>query len=155
MDIYLESENIVGHEQAGFRHYKSTEDQTTHLSQVVEDAFQSKKVTLAVFLDLQRAFDKVWKDELLAKILTYDISGRMYKLTKLYWYHRKVRVLVGGKCGQKELLKQGVSQVGVLPPTLFIIFMNNLVSELPKRVQSEHYANDLVLPVLRIVGNYS
>ena len=51
MDMYLKSENIVGHEQAGFRHYKSTEDQTTHLSQVVEDAFQSKKVTLAVFLD--------------------------------------------------------------------------------------------------------
>ena len=62
LQTYLESENVLGHEQAGFRQYKSTEDQTTHLSQVVEDAFQSKKVTLAVFVDLQRAFDKVWKD---------------------------------------------------------------------------------------------
>ena len=65
----MESENILGHEQAGFSQYKSTEDQTTHLYQVVEDAFQSKKVTLAVFVDLQRAFDKVWKDGLLVKLL--------------------------------------------------------------------------------------
>ncbi|CAG2193511.1 unnamed protein product [Mytilus edulis] len=128
--------------QAGFRQYKSTEDQITHLPQVVEDAFQSKKVTLAVFVDLQRAFDKVWKDELLAKMLRY---GRMHKWTKSYLYNRRARVLVDGQCGQKVLLKQGVPQGGVLPPTLFILSMNDRVPELPKGVQSALYADDLVL----------
>ena len=52
MQMYIESENIIGHEQAGLRQYKSTKNQTTHLSQVTEDAFQAKKVTLAVFIDL-------------------------------------------------------------------------------------------------------
>ncbi|CAC5373542.1 unnamed protein product [Mytilus coruscus] len=143
--MYLESENIIGHAQAGFRQYKSTEDQTTHLSQVVEDAFQSKKVTLAVFLDLQRAFDKVWKDGLLAKMLRYGVSGIMYKWTKSYLYNRKARVQVDGQCGRKVLLKQGVPQGGVLPPTLFILFMNDLVPELQKGVQSALYANGIVL----------
>ena len=69
MQMYIESENIIGHEQADFRQYKSTEDQITHLSQVFEDAFQAKKVTLAVFIDLQKAFDKVWKYGLLVKLL--------------------------------------------------------------------------------------
>ena len=59
MQMYRESENIIVHEQAGFRQYKSTEDQTTHLSQVINDAFEAKKVTLAVFIYLQKAFDKV------------------------------------------------------------------------------------------------
>jgi hypothetical protein len=59
---HIESENIVGHEQAGFRQYKGTEDQTTHLTQVISDTFQAKKVILAVFIDLQKTFDKVWKD---------------------------------------------------------------------------------------------
>ena len=63
MQMYIESENIIGHEQ-----YKSTEDQTTHLSQVINDAFQAKIVT-AVFIDLQKAFDKVWKYGLLVKLL--------------------------------------------------------------------------------------
>jgi hypothetical protein len=49
----------------------STEDQTTHLSQVIEDVFQAKKVTLYVFIDLHKASDKVWKDGLLVKRLRY------------------------------------------------------------------------------------
>ncbi|VDI59546.1 Hypothetical predicted protein [Mytilus galloprovincialis] len=56
-----------------FRQYKHRRPDYI-LSQVAEDVFQSKKVvTLAVFVDLQRAFDKVWKDALLAKRLRYGI----------------------------------------------------------------------------------
>ncbi|CAC5369599.1 unnamed protein product [Mytilus coruscus] len=139
------SKNIIRHKQAGFRQYTNTEDQTTHLSQVVEDAFQSKKVTLAVFVDIQRAFDKVGKDGLLTKLLRYGISGRMYKRIKSYLYKRRARVLVNGQYGRKVLLKQGVPQEGVLPPTLCILFMNDLVQELPKGVQSALYADALVL----------
>ena len=139
----MESENILGHEQAGFRHYKSTEDQSTHLTQAVEDAFQSKKVTLAVLVDLQRAFDKVWKDGLLVKLLRFGVSGRMYKWTNSYLNNRRARVLVDGKLGRKILLRQGVPQGGVLPPTLFILYMNDLVPELPNGVQSALYGDDL------------
>ena len=145
MHLYLESENILGHEQAGFRQYKSTEDQTTHLSQVIEDSFQSKKVTLAVFVDLQRAFDKVWKDGLLVKLQRFGVNGRMYKWTNSYLKNRRARVMVDGKLGKKILLKQGVPQGGVLPPTLFILFMNDIVSEMPNGVNIALYADDLVL----------
>jgi hypothetical protein len=44
LQMYIESENIVGHEQTGFRQYKSTEDQTKHLTQVINDTFQAKKL---------------------------------------------------------------------------------------------------------------
>ena len=59
LQLYLESESIIVPEQAGFRQYRSAEDQTTHLTQVIEDGFQAQKVTLATFIDLQKAFDKV------------------------------------------------------------------------------------------------
>ena len=67
---YLEKESILTAEQAGFRQYRSTEDQTTHLAQVIEDAFQAKKVVLASFIDLQKAFDKVWTDALVVKLVS-------------------------------------------------------------------------------------
>ena len=99
MHIYLESHNILSQEQAGFRQYRSTEDQTTHLSQVIEDAFQAKKVILTTFIDLQKAFDKVWKDGLFTKLLRCGIGGKMYKWTKSYLHNRRARVTVDGKLG--------------------------------------------------------
>jgi hypothetical protein len=36
-------------------------------------------------------------------------------------------------------------QGGVLPPTLFILYMNNLIPTLPKGIQAALYADDLVL----------
>ncbi|KAK7114739.1 hypothetical protein V1264_000745 [Littorina saxatilis] len=116
LQLYLESESIIVPEQAGFRQHRSTEDQTTHLSQVIEDAYQAQKVTLATFIDLQKAFDKVWKDGLLVKLLRSGVKGNMYQWTKSYLHNRKARVLVDGHCGRKVLLRQGVPQGGVLSP---------------------------------------
>jgi hypothetical protein len=70
--------------------------------------------------------EKVWKDGLLVKLLQYDISERMYNWTKSYLYNRRARVLVDEQCGRKVLLKQGVPQGGVLPLTLFILYMDVL-----------------------------
>ena len=77
MQWYLETESILAPEQAGFRQYRSTEDQTTHLAQAIEDAFQAKKVMLTAFIDFQKAFDKVWKDGLLVKLQRHGIHGNM------------------------------------------------------------------------------
>lgn len=145
LQLYLETESIIVPEQAGFRQYKSTEDQTTHLSQIIEDAFQAQKAVLAVFIDLQKAFDKVWKDGLLVKLLRCGIRGNMYQWTKSYLHNRRARVSVDGRCGQKVLLRQGVPQGGVLSPSLFILFINDIVAELPRGVHAALYADDLVL----------
>ena len=145
LQLYLETESIIIPEQAGFRRYRSTEDQTTHLSQVIEDAFQAQKVVLAVFIDLQKAFDKVWKDGLLVKLLRCGIRGNMFQWTKSYLHNQRARVSVDGHCGRKVLLRQGVPQGGVLSPSLFILFINDIVAELPKGVHAALYADDLVL----------
>ena len=79
MQWYLESERVLAPEQAGFRQHRSTEDQTTHLSQVIEDAFQAKKVLLSVFIDLGKAFDSVWKEGIVLKLHKNEIYGNMLR----------------------------------------------------------------------------
>ena len=131
---YLEAKNIIAIEQAGFRQHRSTEDQTTYLTQAIEDAFQERKSTLAMFIDLQKAFDKVWKDGLLVKLLRYGIKGNLYKWTKSYLNNRRARVMLDGRYSRKVLLRQGIPQGGVLSPTLFTIFKNDVMEQIPNGV---------------------
>ena len=59
---YLETNDPLAPEQAGFRQFRATEYQTTYLAQEREDTFQEKKVTRVARIDIQRAFDRVWID---------------------------------------------------------------------------------------------
>ena len=59
--------------------------------------------------------------------------------------YRIARVSLDQLSSRKILLRQGVPHGGVLSPTLFIVFTNDLVSELPRGVKAALYADDLVL----------
>ena len=66
---YMETNDLLAPEQAGFRQFRATDDQTTYLAQEIEDAFQEKKVKHVAWIDLQRAFDRVWIDGLITKLM--------------------------------------------------------------------------------------
>ena len=68
---HLEKRNIITQEQTGFWQHRSTEDQVTYVAQQIEDGFQDKQNTLKVKIDIDKAYDEVWRDELL-KYLTRD-----------------------------------------------------------------------------------
>ena len=76
----------------GYRKHRSTEDQLALLAQEIENAFQQKKNTVAVFYDLSKAFDKVWRDGLLQAC----VSGRVYKWIRCFLHDRSARVKVDG-----------------------------------------------------------
>ncbi|XP_053393696.1 uncharacterized protein LOC128555444 [Mercenaria mercenaria] len=103
MKWYLESNNILAHQQAGFRSFRSTEDQTTYLAQEIENAFQAKMVTLVTWVDLQRAFDKVRVDGLLMKLQRNGVGGTMYRWIKSYLFNRRARVNLDGTSSHKFL----------------------------------------------------
>ena len=63
--------------QTGYGKFRSTEDKHAYLAQNTEDAFPTKKV-LAVFFDFSNAFDKVWKEELLVKLLRTGVRCTTY-----------------------------------------------------------------------------
>ena len=65
---HLEKNNIITPEQAGFRQHHSTKDQVTHIAQKIEDGFQDKQHTLTVWIDMEKAYDRVWKDGLRLKL---------------------------------------------------------------------------------------
>ena len=105
----------------------------------------SKTKTFAIWIDLQKAFDKVWTEGLLLKLKRCGIGGNMYRLIKSYLHNRRNRVTVGNAKSKKVLLRHEVPQGGVISPTLFLIFINDLIKQLPDAEKCAMYANDLVL----------
>ena len=101
-------------EQAGFRQFRATEDQTTYLAQEIEDAFQEKKVTRFAWIDLQRAFDRVWIDGLITKLMRNRVANNMLIWIQSYLFNRRARVSLDQLNIRKILLRQGVPQGGVL-----------------------------------------
>ena len=85
---YLETNDLFAPEQAGFRHFCATEDQTTYLAQEKEDAFLEKKVTRVTWIDLQSAFDRVWIDGLIIKLMRNGVANNMLKWIQSYLFNR-------------------------------------------------------------------
>ena len=88
---HLEEKKHITPEHAAFRQDRSTEDQITYIAQAIEDAFQDKKHTLAVWIDLEKAFDKVWKEGLKLKLHQCGVAGRMFKWIGQYMHNRKAK----------------------------------------------------------------
>ena len=75
---YLEDKKLITPQQGGFREKRNAIDQVTVFMQAVADGFQKGnsyrpgESTLAVFLDLQQAYDKVWRQCLLLKLQRWE-----------------------------------------------------------------------------------
>ena len=83
-----ESNSVLSPTQTGYRKFRSTEDQLTYLAQNIEDAFQEKDKVLTVFFDLSNAFDKVWKEGLLVKLLRTGMHCNAYMWIQHFLFAR-------------------------------------------------------------------
>ena len=84
-----------------------------------------KRNRLAVFYDLSKAFDKVWREGLLLKVLQAGVSGRMYKWIRCFLHDRSARVKVDGHLSDSVKMRECVPQGGVVSTTLFLVYINN------------------------------
>ena len=142
---FLETNGHISTSQTGYRKYRGTEDQLAYLTQSIENAFQEKKKLLAVFFDMTSAFDKVWKEGLLFKLGNLGVIGKMHKWIKSLLFHRTARVKIDNTRSKQIILREGVPQGGVLSPTLFLVYINDLTKEISRHVSNSLHADDLAV----------
>jgi Reverse transcriptase (RNA-dependent DNA polymerase) len=63
-------------EQGGFRAGRSTLDQIFTLHEILASRRERRQATFLAFLDCRRAYDRVWRDGLLLRLLQAGITGQ-------------------------------------------------------------------------------
>ena len=122
----------------------STTNQLIDLVNDIHRALDSTKSleVRAIFLDISKAFDKVWHGGLIFKTRQSGVSGRLLKLFQNYLNKRK-RVVLNGFPAGYSTIESGVPQGSVLCPLLFLIYIDDLERNIKSNV--DFFADDTML----------
>ncbi|GFU30253.1 probable RNA-directed DNA polymerase from transposon BS [Trichonephila clavipes] len=144
---HLHPNNLMPSEQFAFRKGHSTIDQILYLTQCVRDSQNHKPTrhTMAAFLDVSKAFDRVWKYKLLSKCFgVFGIKGKALPWISNFLNHQNFCVNFHATFSNSYKTNQGIPQGCVLSPTLFSLFISG-VEKYVNPSQIRLFADDVVL----------
>src|ERR1044072_1084796 len=138
----LNSSNLISDRQYGFRKKRSTGDLLSLLSDSWSSALPLFGESFAVALDILDTFDRVWHKALISKLPSFGINPSLCDLSN-FLSGRSIAAVVDGHRSSYKSINSGVPQGSVLSPTLFLIFINDLLSITSSPIHS--YADDSTL----------
>lgn len=147
--IYKEAKSLISPTQHGFMSKKSTVTNLAVITQFICDTLDDGGQVDVIYTDIQKAFDTIDHNLLLNKLQTTGFSDNLIELFTSYLSLRNQYVYHGGHVSQRYIATSGVPQGSNLGPLLFLIFINDLPSE----VKCDHllFADDLKI-YLRITS---
>ena len=150
---YLEAEDKIHNSQNGFRKNRGCLDHVQVLLNILQE--RKNLATYCTFVDFSKAFDTVNRDILQDKLLKLEIGGRFLRVLNAVYSETINCIRLNEKDSGWFHTKSGVKQGDTISPTLFSIYVNDLlkdISDLKLGVEIEGenisvlaYADDIIL----------
>jgi len=125
---FLEEKNLLHASQFGYRQNRSTADAINHTVEIIVQALEKGWSTVAVFLDLSKAFDKVDFSILLSILAHLRFGNPLIRLIHSFLYGRQQYVFLvqNGKEYRSSFRSPtcSVPQGSILGPLLFLLYIN-------------------------------
>ena len=134
---YFESNNLFTTCQSGFRKGDSCVAQLLSITHDILKGFDVSPAldTRGVFLDISKAFDRVWHEGLIFKLKSYGISGPLLGLIQNFLFERSQRVVLDGQSSEWTEILAGVPQGSILGPLFFLIYINDLPDDIISKIK--------------------
>jgi hypothetical protein len=169
----VEREGMLGEIQNGFRPGRRVVDHVFTLSQILEIARKRRRKVFMAFLDVRKAYDRVWREALWGKMRVLGFGGRFLDVLKALYTDVKCTLSLGDVVTEGAELSIGLKQGCVLSPILFALYLRDLGNSLlesgkgisvgGEKIPGLFFADDVVLmantkvelqDLLRIAGDY-
>ncbi|CAF2046641.1 unnamed protein product [Rotaria magnacalcarata] len=153
---WAETNRLVPPEQSGFRPKCLLPTRVLSIYQEVKSNMAANIPTLALYVDYQKAYDRVWHAALLCKLEKMGMPFNLLKMTNSWLEERKAYVEYGEKTSKIFNINIGLPQGSSLSPYLFIVFHSDLTNYLG--AHSCHlFADDLCVlikpPIMKKLGS--
>ena len=144
---HLTDHDIISPTQYAFRPHSNT---TTALQAILNDIHKhksSRHPTLAIYVDLSKAYDTIEHDKLLHKLRhTFNFTADTVAFFKSYFTNRRQSTHTQYAQSDIDTITHGIPQGSTLSTTLFLLYINDIINTVPQSTVYT-YADDTTLVI--------
>ena len=125
LNKYLNDNNLIGEEQAGFRENYSTTDHIFVLHSILDLYLSQNKRIYCAFIDYKKAFDSIDRTSLWQKLFQNGVRGKVFRVIRNMYANLKSCVMNNNETSKFFKCNIGVRQGENLSPILFALYLND------------------------------
>ncbi|GFT71497.1 probable RNA-directed DNA polymerase from transposon X-element [Trichonephila clavipes] len=126
---YCDENNIIPDFQHGFRSQTSTQHQLLRATNLIVNGFNSKTYTVGLFLDVKKAFDRMWHNGLIYKMILFKFPTYLIKIIHSYLDNRTFNVKLNNVLSSQRPILASTPQGSILSPALYNIYTSDFPTD--------------------------
>ena len=142
---YLEKHHLITKFQSGFRQFHSTYDHLINLDTEIQEAFANQQQLVALCFDIEKAYNMVWRHRILKILQMHGIKNSIFNFIKNFLHTRTIQVRIANHLSSPRIIENGVLQGSVLSVSLFLLAINDVMTNLSNPVKRFLFADDFTI----------